>query len=196
MGKMRSSWRLPLLGALVAGALLKFPAWVGQPSLLPLPAHTQRSQRLQGAQRPQRTQRHSWTAGPLGPVESAAAFRIYYLPFVEPLDIDGNLLDQLFGGWFGPVAPLILGVVVFWVQGQINAIRREQEGKVLSGAAKARTRRQKARRLVFCFWYVFFPFHSESAVSSRPPARRPRVPRRGRPCQSPRSWRRCPASNG
>ncbi|CAE7424674.1 unnamed protein product [Symbiodinium natans] len=134
---MRSSWRLPLLGALVAGALLKFPAWVGQPSLLPLPAHTQRSQRLQGAQRPQRTQRHSWTAGPLGPVESAAAFRIYYLPFVEPLDIDGNLLDQLFGGWFGPVAPLILGVVVFWVQGQINAIRREQEGKVLSGAAKA-----------------------------------------------------------
>ena len=26
----------------------------------------------------------------------------------EPLDIDGNLLDQLFGGWFGPVAPLLL----------------------------------------------------------------------------------------
>ncbi|CAE7904272.1 unnamed protein product [Symbiodinium necroappetens] len=79
----------------------------------------------------------SWGVGPLGPVESAAAFRIYYLPFVEPLDIDGNLLDQLFGGWFGPVAPLLLGVLVFWIQGQINAVRREQEGKVLSSAAKA-----------------------------------------------------------
>ena len=82
-------------------------------------------------------QARSWGVGPLGPVESAAAFRIYYLPFVEPLDIDGNLLDQLFGGWFGPVAPLLLGVLVFWIQGQINAVRREQEGKVLSSAAKA-----------------------------------------------------------
>ncbi|CAE7238507.1 unnamed protein product [Symbiodinium sp. CCMP2592] len=79
-----------------------------------------------------------WSVGPLGPVESALAFRIYYLPFVEPLDIDGNLLDQLFGGWFGPVfAPLLLGVLVFWIQSQINAMRREQEGKVLRNAAKA-----------------------------------------------------------
>ena len=84
-----------------------------------------------------RVQRRSWSLGLLGPTESAAAFRIYYLPFVEPLDIDGNLLDQLFGGWFGPAAPLLLGLVVFWVQGQINAVRREQEGKAVSGAAKA-----------------------------------------------------------
>lgn len=81
--------------------------------------------------------RHSWSTGPLGPVESADAFRIYYLPFVEPLEIEGNILDQLFGGWFGPLAPLLLGVVIFWVQGQINAVRREQEGRVIGSAAKA-----------------------------------------------------------
>ena len=81
--------------------------------------------------------RHSWSTGPLGPVESADAFRIYYLPFVEPLEIDGNILDQLFGGWFGPLAPLLLGVVIFWIQGQINAVRREQEGRVIGSAAKA-----------------------------------------------------------
>jgi hypothetical protein len=70
-------------------------------------------------------------------VESAEAFRIYYLPFVEPLDIDGTILDQLFGGWLGPFAPLLVGAIVFWIQGQIYAVRREQEGRVLGSAAKA-----------------------------------------------------------
>lgn len=73
----------------------------------------------------------------MGPVESAEAFRIYYLPFVEPLDIDGTILDQLFGGWLGPLAPLLVGAIVFWIQGQIYAVRREQEGRVLGSAAKA-----------------------------------------------------------
>ena len=109
-------------------------AWVGVKGPLPGPSASSSPRRaaFRG-----RIQARSWRVGPLGPVESAAAFRIYYLPFVEPLDIDGNLLDQLFGGWFGPVAPLLLGVLVFWIQSQINAIRREQEGKVLSTAAKA-----------------------------------------------------------
>eukprot|EP00435_Cladocopium_sp_Y103_P059074 s311_g21.t1 len=84
-----------------------------------------------------RVLRRSWNVGPLGPVESAEAFRIYYLPFVEPLDIDGTIIDQLFGGWFGPFAPLLVGAVVFWIQGQIYAVRREQEGRVLGSAAKA-----------------------------------------------------------
>ena len=70
-------------------------------------------------------------------MESAEAFRIYYLPFVEPLDIDGTILDQLFGGWLGPLAPLLVGAIVFWIQGQIYAVRREQEGRVLGSAAKA-----------------------------------------------------------
>ena len=84
-----------------------------------------------------RVLRRSWNIGPLGPVESAEAFRIYYLPFVEPLDIDGTILDQLFGGWLGPFAPLLVGAIVFWIQGQIYAVRREQEGRVLGSAAKA-----------------------------------------------------------
>ena len=81
--------------------------------------------------------RAHWGLGPLGPVESAAAFRIYFLPFVDPLEIDETLIDQLFGGWFGPLTPLLLGLLVFWVQSQINAVRREQEGRVIGSAAKA-----------------------------------------------------------
>ena len=84
-----------------------------------------------------RVLRRSWNVGPLGPVESAEAFRIYYLPFVEPLDIDGTIIDQLFGGWLGPLAPLLVGAIVFWIQGQIFAVRREQEGRVVGAAAKA-----------------------------------------------------------
>lgn len=94
-----------------------------------------------GSRRPVRVSsrlpRRSWNVGPLGPVESAEAFRIYYLPFVEPLDIDGNILDQFLGGWLGPLTPLLVGALVFWVQLQISAVRREQEGRVLGSAAKA-----------------------------------------------------------
>ena len=89
------------------------------------------------SRRRSRVQARSWSAGPLGPVESADAFRIYYLPFVEPLDIDSTLLDQLLGGSLGPLTPLLLGLFVFWVQGQINAVRREQEGRAIGSAAAA-----------------------------------------------------------
>lgn len=84
----------------------------------------------------------AWTAsaavawGPLGPAEAAEAFRIYYLPFVEPLDIDSAIGDQLLG-LLGPATPIFLGLIALWIQGQINNVRREQEGKVASAAAGA-----------------------------------------------------------
>ena len=97
-----------------------------------------KSQKLDASARSgDKTSCRSWSIGPFGAVESAEAFRIYYLPFVEPLEIDETLFDQIFGGWLGPLTPLILGVLIFWLQGQINAFRREQEGRVLGSAAKA-----------------------------------------------------------
>ena len=78
-----------------------------------------------------RVARRTWRLGPLGPAESADAFRIYFLPFVAPLDVDGSLLD------LGPAAPLLIGAVVFFVQQQINGLRREAEGKALGSAAGA-----------------------------------------------------------
>ena len=81
------------------------------------------------------SRRRSWTLGVLGPTESASAFRIYFLPFVEPLDVDASLLDL--SGALGPLAPLLLGALVFLVQQQINAVRREAEGKAFGSAAGA-----------------------------------------------------------
>lgn len=74
--------------------------------------------------------------GPLGPAEAAQAFRIYYLPFVDPVDLDiafGTQFLQL----FGPIAPMFVLAVGFWIQSNINSVRREQEGKVVGAAAAA-----------------------------------------------------------
>lgn len=74
--------------------------------------------------------------GPLGPVEAANAFRIYYLPFVEPLDIDTPLINNLLA-ILGPLTPIVVGLITLWIQSQINSFRREQEGKVAGAAASA-----------------------------------------------------------
>lgn len=72
----------------------------------------------------------------MGPAEPAAAFRIYYLPFVDPIDLDTALGDQ-FLAFFGPASPFIIAVIAFLIQQQINNFRREQEGKVVGAAAGA-----------------------------------------------------------
>jgi len=74
--------------------------------------------------------------GPLGPAEAAEAFKIYYLPFVPPLDIDTTLNESLFD-ILGPLTPLLIGGLTLFIQAQINNFRREQEGKAVSTAAGA-----------------------------------------------------------
>jgi len=77
----------------------------------------------------------SW--GPLGPVEPARAIDIYFLPFTPPLKLDTPLDSQL-EGFFGPfLSPIVVFLVTFFIQQQINGFRREQEMKVASAAANA-----------------------------------------------------------
>jgi len=96
------------------------------------------------------TTRRAVQWGPLGPAESAAAFRIYYLPFVDPIDLDTAFGTQILE-FLGPAAPFILLGIGFFIQGQINQFRREQEGKSsgllhLPQARQSRTAWQRCRR--------------------------------------------------
>lgn len=72
----------------------------------------------------------------MGPAQPAVAFRIYYLPFVEPLDLDAALGDQLLA-FLGPATPFILVGIGFLIQQQINQLRRDREGKVAGAVAGA-----------------------------------------------------------
>jgi len=75
--------------------------------------------------------------GPLGPVEPASAFQIYYLPFVPPINVDDSGIAGQLGEYLGPLTPVIIFAVLFWIQSQINNFRREQEMKVVGAAAEA-----------------------------------------------------------
>eukprot|EP00929_Paragymnodinium_shiwhaense_P102325 TRINITY_DN65541_c0_g1_i1.p1 TRINITY_DN65541_c0_g1~~TRINITY_DN65541_c0_g1_i1.p1 ORF type:complete len:288 (+),score=32.33 TRINITY_DN65541_c0_g1_i1:66-929(+) len=82
------------------------------------------------------TRRAAIRWGPLGPAEAANAVKIYLLPFVDPIEVDNPATEQLVN-FAGPLAPLILGLLALWIQGQINNFRREQEMKVAGEVAKA-----------------------------------------------------------